>query len=64
MTTLSFIYMSLADSTVSGAHPFPVHFETGISQSMAWSLLNRYIVSCPAGTPKIVSLLSTPKFPT
>jgi len=43
----------------SGAHPFPVHFETGISQSMAWSLLNRYIVSCPAGTPKI----SWPSFP-
>ncbi|KAK1923366.1 Rds1 protein [Papiliotrema laurentii] len=37
----------------SGAHPFPVYFETGISQSMAWSLLSRYIVSCPAQNPRI-----------
>jgi len=37
----------------SGAHPMPVYFETGISQSMSWSLLNRYIVSCPAENPKI-----------
>ncbi|KAK4688958.1 hypothetical protein P7C73_g1170, partial [Tremellales sp. Uapishka_1] len=37
----------------SGAHPMPVYFETGISQSMSWSLLNRYIVECPAGNPNI-----------
>jgi hypothetical protein len=37
----------------SGAHPFPVFFETGISQSMSWSLLSRYIVSCPAQNPRI-----------
>ncbi|ORX41088.1 hypothetical protein BD324DRAFT_678481 [Kockovaella imperatae] len=37
----------------SGAHPMPVFFETGISQSMAWSLLSRYLVECPAQNPKI-----------
>ena len=31
----------------------PVYFETGISQSMSWSLLSRYIVSCPAQNPRI-----------
>lgn len=39
----------------SGAFPMPVYFETGISQSMSWSLLSRYIVGCPEGTPTIVS---------
>ena len=39
----------------AGAHPMPVYFETGISQSMSWSLLSRYIVSCPASNPLIVS---------
>lgn len=33
--------------------PMPVHFETGISQSMSWTLLSRYIVACPEGTPRI-----------
>ncbi|WWD22783.1 hypothetical protein CI109_107276 [Kwoniella shandongensis] len=37
----------------SGAHPMPVFFETGISQSMSWSLLSQYIVTCPAENPKI-----------
>jgi len=37
----------------SGAHPMPVYFETGISQAMSWSLLNRYIVECPAQNPRI-----------
>ena len=37
----------------SGAHPMPVYFETGISQAMSWSLLSRYIVSCPAENPHI-----------
>jgi len=37
----------------SGAFPMPVYFETGISQAMAWSLLSRYIVSCPATNPHI-----------
>lgn len=31
----------------------PVYFETGISQAMAWSLLNRYIVGCPANNSRI-----------
>lgn len=37
----------------SGAHPMPVYFETGISQSMAWSLLSRYIIGCPDDNPRI-----------
>jgi hypothetical protein len=37
----------------SGAFPMPVFFETGISQAMSWSLLNRYIVECPAQNPRI-----------
>ncbi|WVN90225.1 uncharacterized protein L203_105461 [Cryptococcus depauperatus CBS 7841] len=37
----------------SGAHPMPVYFETGISQSMAWSLLQHYLVTCPAENPRI-----------
>lgn len=31
----------------------PVFFETGISQAMAWTLLSRYIVSCPSSNPYI-----------
>jgi hypothetical protein len=30
-----------------GLFPMPVYFETGITQSMAWTLLSRYIVECP-----------------
>jgi len=37
----------------SGAFPMPVYFETGISQAMSWSLLSRYITSCPAQNPRI-----------
>ncbi|ORY23553.1 Rds1 protein [Naematelia encephala] len=37
----------------SGAFPMPVYFETGISQSMGWSLLSRYISSCPANNTRI-----------
>jgi hypothetical protein len=37
----------------SGAFPRPVYFETGISQSMAWTLLSPYIVSCPPENPHI-----------
>ena len=36
-----------------GLFPMPVWFETGISQSMAWTLLAPYIVSCPASNPRI-----------
>jgi len=38
---------------LSGAFPMPVWFETGISQSMAWTLLSPYLISCPAENPKI-----------
>lgn len=31
----------------------PVWFETGITQSMAWTLLAPHIVSCPAENPRI-----------
>jgi hypothetical protein len=37
----------------AGAAPFPVYFEAGISQSMAWTLLSPYLVSCPAENPRI-----------
>ncbi|KAH8552939.1 Rds1 protein [Umbelopsis sp. PMI_123] len=37
-----------------GLFPMPVWFETGITQSMAWTLLSRYIKSCPEGNPRIV----------
>ncbi|KAL7420270.1 hypothetical protein Q5752_005239 [Cryptotrichosporon argae] len=37
----------------AGAFPVPVYFETGISQSMTWSLLSPYLVSCPAENPRI-----------
>ena len=38
---------------LAGAHPMPVYFESGISQSMAWGLLSPYLVSCPAENPRI-----------
>jgi hypothetical protein len=38
---------------LAGAFPMPVWFESGISQSMAWTLLSPYLVSCPASNPKI-----------
>lgn len=37
----------------SGALAMPLHFETGISQSMSWSLLSRYIIGCPDSNPKV-----------
>jgi len=36
-----------------GLFPMPVDFETGITQSMAWTLLSPYISSCPASNPRI-----------
>ncbi|OZJ01378.1 hypothetical protein BZG36_05683 [Bifiguratus adelaidae] len=36
-----------------GLHPMPVWFEDGITQSMAWTLLAPYIVSCPADNPRL-----------
>ncbi|KAH9483520.1 Protein rds1 [Psilocybe cubensis] len=36
-----------------GLFPMPVWFETGISQSMAWTLLAPYLVTCPAENPRI-----------
>ncbi|GAA94388.1 uncharacterized protein L969DRAFT_96473 [Mixia osmundae IAM 14324] len=33
---------------LEGRFPMPVYFETGITQSMAWTLLSQYIVSCPS----------------
>ncbi|KXN92399.1 Protein rds1 [Leucoagaricus sp. SymC.cos] len=36
-----------------GLFPMPVWFEVGITQSMAWTLLAPYIVSCPAENPRI-----------
>ncbi|KAE9394335.1 hypothetical protein BT96DRAFT_827861 [Gymnopus androsaceus JB14] len=37
-----------------GLFPMPVWFIPGITQSMAWTLLSPYIVSCPAENPHIV----------
>ncbi|EPQ57188.1 hypothetical protein GLOTRDRAFT_120491 [Gloeophyllum trabeum ATCC 11539] len=36
-----------------GLFPMPVYFETGITQSMAWTLLSRYITHCPEENPRI-----------
>ncbi|EJU02858.1 hypothetical protein DACRYDRAFT_78763 [Dacryopinax primogenitus] len=36
-----------------GLFPMPVWFETGITQSMAWTLLAPYIATCPDDNPKI-----------
>jgi len=36
-----------------GLFPFPVWFETGITQSMHWTLLAPYVVTCPAENPRI-----------
>lgn len=38
---------------MSGLHPMPVWFETGIPQSWAWTYLAPYISSCPAGTTRL-----------
>ncbi|KZT32983.1 Rds1 protein [Sistotremastrum suecicum HHB10207 ss-3] len=36
-----------------GLFPMPVWFETGVTQSMAWTLLAPYLVTCPAENPRI-----------
>ncbi|KAK9454485.1 ferritin-like domain-containing protein [Dipodascopsis uninucleata] len=36
-----------------GLFPMPVYFETGITQSMAWTLLAPYITSCDEETPRL-----------
>lgn len=38
---------------MSGLHPMPVWFETGIPQSWAWTFLAQYISSCPEGTTRL-----------
>lgn len=38
---------------MSGLHPYPVWFETGIPQSWAWTYLAPYISSCPAGQTRL-----------
>lgn len=38
---------------MSGLHPMPVWFETGIPQSWAWTFLAPYISTCPAGTTRL-----------
>lgn len=43
----------MAFRQLSGALAMPLHFETGISQSMSWSLLSRYIIGCPDSNPKV-----------
>ncbi|PPQ96315.1 hypothetical protein CVT26_005678 [Gymnopilus dilepis] len=37
-----------------GLFPMPVWFEVGITQSMAWTLLAPYLVTCPADNPHII----------
>lgn len=31
-----------------GLFPMPVYFEVGVPQNFAWTLLSRYITSCPS----------------
>lgn len=38
---------------MSGLHPMPVWFETGIPQSWAWTYLAPYISSCPASITRL-----------
>lgn len=38
---------------MSGLHPMPVWFETGIPQSWAWTFLAPYISSCPENTTRV-----------
>lgn len=38
---------------MSGLHPMPVWFETGIPQSWAWTYLAPYISSCPENTTRL-----------
>jgi len=43
----------MAFRQMSGLHPMPVWFETGIPQSWAWSLLAPYISSCPENNTRL-----------
>lgn len=36
-----------------GLFPMPVYFEVGVPQTFAWTLLSRYITSCPGGNKPI-----------
>ncbi|KAG8935997.1 hypothetical protein FRC02_005193 [Tulasnella sp. 418] len=38
---------------MEGLFPSPEWFETGITQSMAWTLLHKYLKSCPGDSPKV-----------
>lgn len=38
---------------MSGLHPMPVWFETGIPQSWAWTFIAPYISSCPENTTRV-----------
>ncbi|KAK3705372.1 hypothetical protein LTR37_013345 [Vermiconidia calcicola] len=43
----------MAFRQMSGLHPMPVWFETGIPQSWAWTFLAPYISSCPTNTTRL-----------
>lgn len=43
----------MAFRQLEGLFPMPEWHETGITQSMAWTLLAPYIESCPAENPRI-----------
>ena len=43
----------MAFRQMSGLHPMPVWFETGIPQSWSWSLLAPYISSCPENNTRL-----------
>jgi len=43
----------MAFRQMSGLHPMPVFFETGIPQSWAWTYLAPYISSCPENTTRV-----------
>jgi hypothetical protein len=43
----------MAFRQLKGLFPMPVWFETGITQSMAWTLLAPYLKTCPAENPRI-----------
>ena len=45
---------------MTGLHPYPVWFETGIPQSWSWTYLAPYISSCPAN----ITRLAWQNFPT
>ncbi|KAL1689700.1 ferritin-like domain-containing protein [Schizophyllum commune] len=38
---------------MEGLFPMPIHFTTGLPQSMAWTLLSPYLTSCPEENPRI-----------